>query len=136
NCEHLINACAALAVSLLCACPGLRILATSREPLAVAGEALYRVPSLASPDPTRMPPLERLSAYEAVRLFAERARAKDHQFTLTTHNAHAVAQVCARLDGIPLAIELAAARVGSQALETIAQRLDQSLRLLTGGART
>jgi non-specific serine/threonine protein kinase len=135
NCEHLMAACAALAGALLRACPQLHILATSREALEVAGEQHYRVPSLPVPDLAQLPPPERLPELAAVTLFLDRARERRPDFALTPQNARAVAQVCARLDGIPLAIELAAARVGSLAVEGIAARLDDRFRLLTGGAR-
>ncbi len=136
NCEHLIGACADLAAALLGGCPYLRLLATSREALAVAGEHTYLVPSLAAPDPDHLPPLEQLPAYEAVALFLVRARARRPDLTVTAANAGAVAQICARLDGLPLAIELAAARVGALPIEGIAARLDDRFRLLTGGPRT
>jgi predicted ATPase/transcriptional regulator with XRE-family HTH domain len=135
NCEHLIAACAALAHTLLLTCPQLQLLATSREVLGVAGELAWRVPPLASPDPQRPLPLERLILYEAVQLFVERARTALLTFTVTDRNATEVAQVCHRLDGIPLAIELAAARVKVLAVEQIAARLDERFRLLTGGGR-
>jgi non-specific serine/threonine protein kinase len=136
NCEHLVGACAELATALLRSCPQLRLLATSREALEVAGEALYRVPSLSMPDLDQLPPLDRLARYEAVQLFLERAQARRADFALSSRNAGAVAQVCAQLDGIPLAIELAAARVASLPVEAIAARLDDRFRLLTGGPRT
>jgi non-specific serine/threonine protein kinase len=136
NCEHVVDACAALADALLRACPDLRVLATSREALGVAGEAPHRVPSLALPDPARPPPVEALAAYEAVRLFVERAAIVQPGFALTARNAAAVAQVCARLDGIPLALELAAARVRVLPLEQLLPRLEDRFRLLTGGGRT
>jgi predicted ATPase/class 3 adenylate cyclase len=136
NCEHLIEACAELATALLRACPHLRLLATSREALEVPGEILYRVPSLAAPDPDHLPASDQLPRYEAVRLFLARARARRPAFALTAPNSRAVAAVCARLDGIPLAIELAAARVGVLPVEGIAARLDDRFQLLTGGPRT
>jgi predicted ATPase/class 3 adenylate cyclase len=136
NCEHLIGACAELATALLRACPQLRLLATSRAALEVPGETLYRVPSLAAPDPDQLPPPEQLPAYEAVQLFVARARARRSDFALTARNAPAVAAVCARLDGMPLALELAAARVSVLPVEGIAARLDDRFRLLTGGPRT
>ncbi|MGH2389011.1 MAG: ATP-binding protein, partial [Chloroflexota bacterium] len=136
NCEHLVAACADLAAALLRACPGLRILATSREGLQVSGECLWRVPSLTVPDPGHPLPPELTGSYEAVRLFVARARERRSDFTLNSQNARAVAEICARLDGIPLAIELAAARVGSLAVEGVAARLDDRFRLLTGGPRT
>ncbi len=135
NCEHLVAACAALAGALLRACPRLHILATSREGLEVAGEQRYRVPSLPVPDLAHLPPPERLAESAAVALFLARAQERRPDFVLTAQNARAVAQVCARLDGIPLAIELAAARVGSLSVEGIAARLDDRFRLLAGGAR-
>ncbi len=136
NCEHLIEACVGLVIALLRTCPHLHILASSRERLEVAGETSYRVPSLAVPDPDHLPAPERLPEYEAVQLFLERAQARRSDFTLTAKNAQSVAQVCARLDGIPLAIELAAARVSALSVEGIAARLDDCFRLLTGGPRT
>jgi predicted ATPase/DNA-binding SARP family transcriptional activator len=136
NCEHLIEACATLATALLRACPHLRLLATSREGLEVAGERTHLVPSLTTPDPTHLPPLADLATYEAVALFVERAQARWSALSLTDANADAVAQICAQLDGLPLAIELAAARAGALSVETIAARLDDRFRLLTGGPRT
>lgn len=136
NCEHLVSACAHLCDSLLRACANLRILATSREVLGIGGETTWRLPSLASPDPEHLPSLERLTQYEAVRLFIDRAVAVLPTFTATNQNAPAVAQVCHRLDGIPLAIELAAARVKVLSVEQINARLEDRFRLLTGGSRT
>jgi predicted ATPase/class 3 adenylate cyclase len=136
NCEHLIEACAALVDGLLRACPPLRILATSREALGIAGETAWRMPSLSLPDRNQLPSTESLTQYEAVRLFIERAVAAQRSFGVTNQNAPAVAQVCHQLDGIPLAIELAAARVKVLAVEQIAARLDDCFRLLTGGSRT
>jgi predicted ATPase/transcriptional regulator with XRE-family HTH domain len=135
NCEHLLEACAQLASALLRGCPHLRLLATSREALDVAGEQRYRVPSLPVPSLTHLPPPEQLAEWPAVALFLARARQRQADFALTAQNARAVAQVCVRLDGMPLAIELAAARVSSLAVEGIAARLDDRFRLLTGGAR-
>ncbi|HKZ78147.1 MAG TPA: tetratricopeptide repeat protein, partial [Pyrinomonadaceae bacterium] len=135
NCEHLIQACAQLAEALLHACPDLHILATSREALGIAGETLYLVPPLTTPDPLHTT-LETLPHYEAVQLFVERAQSSLKGFTLIHENAPAIAQVCHRLDGIPLAIELAAARVRLLRIEEIAARLDDRFHLLTGGART
>jgi len=136
NCEHLLSACAQLADSLLHRCPTLKILATSREGLGIAGERIYRVPSLSVPDPRHPASLEALAQYEAVRLFVERAALGKPGFALTRDNAAAVAQVCQRLDGIPLAIELAAARVKAVSVEDIGKRLHDRFRLLTGGSRT
>src|SRR5919202_492349 len=136
NCEHVIDACAALADALLRACPELRILATSREALSIAGEATWLVPPLSLPDPEHPPPVEDLAGYEAVRLFLERAAAVSSRFELTERNAPAVAQVCRRVDGMPLAIELAAARARVLSVEQIASRLEDSFRLLATDSRT
>lgn len=136
NCEHLIDAVAGLVETLLVRCPQLRILATSREPLDLDGELVWRVPSLSMADPERPHPVEDLMQYEAVRLFAERARYRRPDFTLTDENARSVVEICRRLEGIPLAIELAAARVPVLSVQQIAARLDDSLRLLSGGRRT
>jgi predicted ATPase len=136
NCEHLLSACAELVEAVLRGCPHVRVLATSREGLGIAGEQTYRVPSLSVPDPKQLPSLEHLQAFEAVSLFADRALLSQPDFALTPANAVAVAQVCHRLDGIPLAIELAAARVKALPIEKIAERLDDIFRLLTGGSRT
>jgi predicted ATPase/DNA-binding NarL/FixJ family response regulator len=135
NCEHLVEACASLAATLLRSCPDLHILATSREGLGVPGEILLGVPPLSLPDPRHLPAADGLSGYEAARLFAERARAVRPDFSLTEGNAMAVAQVCYRLDGIPLAIELAAARARVLSVEQISSRLDESFGLLTAGSR-
>ncbi len=136
NCEHLLAACRDLAAALLRKCPQLRILATSREGLGVPGETCWRVPSLSVPeDLGHLPPSEELVLYDAVRLFVDRAVATTPGFTVTRENAPAVARVCHKLDGIPLAIELAAARVKVLAVEQIAARLDDRFRLLTGGSQ-
>jgi non-specific serine/threonine protein kinase len=141
NCEHLIDACARFAETLIRACPQLRILATSREPLGIPGEVPWRVPPLAVPDlpaatnsESRI--LQAVNQSEAGQLFVERAAVAEPRFALTLENARAVAEVCRRLDGIPLAIELAAARTTVLSVEEIAARLDQRFRLLTGGSRT
>jgi len=136
NCEHLIAACAQLADTLLRSCLNLRILATSREPLGIAGETAFPVPSLTLPDSGRQEPVDSLMRYDAMRLFVDRATAALPAFRLTGKNSPAVAEICARLDGNPLAIELAAARVKVLSPEEIAQRLDDRFRLLTGGTRT
>ena len=136
NCEHLIDACARLANDLLNAAPGLKILASSREALGVGGEVSYPVPSLALPDIKHLPVMEQLSQYEAVRLFIDRALLVTPHFEVDKDNAPFIAQICYRLDGIPLAIELAAARVKVLSVEQIAARLDDRFRLLTGGSRT
>ncbi len=142
NCEHLVQPCAELAGSLLAACPHLRILTTSRQPLGIAGESVWPVPPLAVP-PEAQSVVNRCKdliaeyvEYEAVALFVERAQQIRSDFTLTVHNVEAVSQVCRRLDGIPLAIELAAARVRSLTVEDIDSRLDERFQLLTGGSRT
>jgi predicted ATPase/DNA-binding SARP family transcriptional activator/DNA-binding CsgD family transcriptional regulator len=136
NCEHLVKAVAQLVDVLLDSCPRLRIMATSREALGVAGEVVWRVPPLSIPDPDLLPTARELESYESARLFAERARQRDPSFALTPENAQAVAAVCRRLDGIPLAVELAAVRVGALAVAEIAGRIEDSLGLLTSGGRT
>jgi non-specific serine/threonine protein kinase len=137
NCEHLIEAIASLVDLLLDSCPRLRILATSREGLGVEGEIRWVVPSLSVPEQGRRTlSSQELEAYESVRLFVERARGRDPSLSLSPHNARAVADICKRLEGIPLAIELAAARVGTLSLEQISQRLTDSLKLLRGGSKT
>jgi predicted ATPase/class 3 adenylate cyclase/tetratricopeptide (TPR) repeat protein len=136
NCEHLVEACARLVTTLLQECPHLFVLASSREALGIAGELPYRVPSLSTPDVRRSASLENLTQYEAVRLFIERTEVVSPGFTVTKANAPAIAQICYRLDGIPLAVELAAARVRMLNVEQIAARLDDRFRLLTGGSRT
>ncbi|MGH3147905.1 MAG: ATP-binding protein, partial [Rubrobacter sp.] len=136
NCEHLIGASASLAETLLRNCPRLRILATSREALRVPGENNFAVPPLSLPDPRHLTSVEGLPHYEAARLFVERARAVKQDFSLDEGNAVTVAQICYRLDGIPLAIELAAARAKVLSVEQISTRLDDSFGLLTGGGRT
>ncbi|MBI3975661.1 MAG: tetratricopeptide repeat protein [Armatimonadetes bacterium] len=136
NCEHLVSACATLTHALLVAGTTLRILATSRERLGVAGEVSYAVPSLSVPDVRRPASLEDLRRSEAVRLFVERAAMSRRGFQLTEENATAVAEICEALDGIPLAIELAAARVKVLSAEQIAERLEDRFRLLAGGSRT
>jgi len=141
NCEHLVASCAVVVESLLRACPGLRVLATSREGLGIAGETIWRIPSLSLPDPGGFSAeasdvVARLTQFEAVRLFVDRALAVAPDFSVTNQNAPAVAQICTHLDGIPLAIELAAARVRLLTPDQIAARLDDRFRLLTGGSRT
>jgi predicted ATPase/class 3 adenylate cyclase len=137
NCEHLLAACAGLADTLLRSCPAVRMLATSREGLNVPGETSYRLRTLSAPDPRQLPSTpDGLIQYEAVRLFAARASAVVPTFTVSGENAPSIAQICCRLDGIPLALELAAARVKALSPEKINERLDDRFRLLTGGART
>lgn len=143
NCEHLVEACAQLADTLLRAAPHLKILATSREALGIAGESTYPVPPLSFPPVshlaagTTLPSdLQALAQFEAVRLFVDRARAVLPTFAVTAANAAAIVEICQRLDGIPLALELAAARVRGLTVEQIARRLDDRFHLLTGGSRT
>ncbi len=140
NCEQVVAGCAALADRLLRTCGGLKILATSREALGIAGEVTWRVPSLSVPDPEQLPArgadlAPSLNQYEAVRLFIDRALAARPDFAITNQNAPAVASICHQLDGIPLAIELAAARIRMLTPEQIAARLDQRFKLLVGGNR-
>ena len=134
NFEQVLEA-APQAGEILSAAPRLKVLATSRIPLGIYGEREYAVPPLAIPDPKRLPTLEVLSQYEAVRLFIERAEATKAGFEITSENAPAVAEICARLDGLPLAIELAAARIKLLPPSSILARLTNRLKLLTGGAR-
>lgn len=135
NCEHVVEAAARLADSVLRRCPEVQILATSREPLGVAGEQRWRTPSLSLPRANGDARPEELVSSEAARLFAARATAVEPGFAITGENAPAIATICQRLDGIPLAIELAAARVRLLTPEQIATRLDNSFRLLVGGDR-
>jgi len=136
NCEYLIEASAHIAQSLLLACANVHILATSREALGVDGEMTFRVPSLSIPDSRQPPTADGLLQYESVRLFVDRAATVLPGFSVTDDNAAAIAQVCHLLDGIPLAIELAAARTSMLRVEQHAARLDDRFRLLTGGSRT
>jgi predicted ATPase/transcriptional regulator with XRE-family HTH domain len=136
NCEHLIQACAQITESLLHAAPRLKVVVTSREALGITGETAYRVPSLPLPDPRQLRDLDVLEQNECVHLFIDRAMAAHPSFRLKENNASAVASICQRLDGIPLAIELAAARTKVFPPEEIATRLDDRFRLLTGGSRT
>jgi predicted ATPase/DNA-binding CsgD family transcriptional regulator len=132
NCEHVVESCASVGEFLLQRCPRLRLLATSREPLGIAGEVVCHVPPLAVPSPDEVGDLEALGACEAVRLFVGRA---EPSFSITPAVAPAVSEICRRLDGIPLAIELAAARVGFLTPDQIAYRLDDRFHLLTAGHR-
>jgi predicted ATPase len=136
NCEHLLQACADLAKQLLQAGPGTKILASSRENLHVAGEVTHPLPALAVPAAHQQRAIASLEAFESVRLFVDRAAAAQPSFRLSGQNAAAVASICRRLDGIPLAIELAAARVRALSVEQIAARLDDCFHLLTGGDKT
>ncbi len=136
NCEHLLDAVATLARQLLLNCPGLRLLATSRESLNIAGEAIIPISTLKIPDPLNLPKLEQLPTYAAVSLFNDRALFTQPNFKLTEQNAQAVAQICYQLDGLPLALELAVGRLKSLSVEQIAARLVQGFGLLSQGART
>ncbi len=136
NCEHLVDPVAQFVETLLHACANLRIMITSRETLGVMGEQVLRVPSLQLPDAQQQPPLQELAHFEAIRLFVDRATTVKATFALQESNAAAVTQICRQLDGVPLAIELAAARVRTMTPEQIAARLDDRFRLLTGGSRT
>jgi non-specific serine/threonine protein kinase len=134
NCEHLIEAVVGLVDTLLDSSPGLRVLATSRETLSAAGEVAWVVPSLTVPGaPQEAYTPQQLEAYESVRLFVERACQREPSFVLTSRNGQAVSQVCRRLEGIPLAIELAAGRMGMLSAEQLASRLEDFLKVLTGG---
>ena len=140
NCEHLVEAAAHLVDTLLDSCPHLGVLATSREPLGISGEVNWAVPLLSLPARTDEAPnggfnLDRLMRSEAVRLFVDRSRLRLPDFELTQANAGTVVRVCRKLDGIPLAIELATARMGALAVEQVAQRLDVSLDVLSGANR-
>lgn len=134
NCEQVLDAAAVLADALLRGCPGVRILATSREPLAIGGEVAVPIVPLSVP-PTGDRPVEALLRFEAVHLFVERARAASPGFELTADNGEAVAALCARLDGIPLAIELAAVRLRALTVEQVLRQMDDRFRLLTTGSR-
>jgi predicted ATPase len=136
NCEHLISSCAQLMNLLLTSCENLSVLATSRETLRVAGEIPYRVPSLETPKPYCGFNLVELSRMESVKLFVDRATSSSPGFAINQQNAPFISQICLQLDGIPLAIELAAARVQVLQVEEITARLENRFRLLTGGART
>ncbi|AYN43086.1 hypothetical protein D9753_34115 [Streptomyces dangxiongensis] len=135
NCEHLVEACAAVVSDVMARCPGVTVLATSRELLRSYGERTFRVPSLSLPDPDRLPSVADLGRFASVRLFVERAGEACPGFGLTEANAAAVAQICFRLDGIPLALELAAARVRVLAPGQIVERLDDAVSLLGRGSR-
>ena len=134
NCEHLLESCSKLADQLLHVCANLKIIGSSREPLGFPGETVYRVPSLSVPKPDEVK-RETLVKSESAQLFIERAAAANRKFEVSDKNASSVAQICRRLDGIPLALELAAARVASLSVEQIAARLDDRFRLLTRGSR-
>ena len=136
NCEHVLQACASLVEALLQACPYLHLLATSREPLAVTGEMHWRVAALSSPNPEQLPAFELLQSYEAIQLFCERAAESNSRFRLTPHNAAAIARLCHQLDGLPLALELAAALLPVLSVDQLSTRFNDHLRLLKHGKRT
>jgi predicted ATPase/class 3 adenylate cyclase len=136
NCEHLIEACAVLTEKLLKACPNLKIIATSRESMKCIGEQTHSILSLEIPNPKEELSLEQLAQYESVRLFIERALTVNEKFRVNNENAPALAGICSQLDGIPLAIELAAARTKVLTVEKIYERLSNRFSLLTGGIRT
>ena len=125
NCEHALEACAPLVEALLQACPHIHLLATSREPLATTGEMIWRVAALSSPDPEQLPPFELLQGYEAVQLFCERATESNPRFRLTPHNAAAIARLCHQLDGLPLALELAAALLPVLSVDQLIGRFNE-----------
>jgi predicted ATPase/class 3 adenylate cyclase/DNA-binding CsgD family transcriptional regulator len=136
NCEHVIAAAAAFVNEVLSTLPAARVLATSREPLSVPGETVWRVPSLTLPDQSRRQTVDSIGCADAARLFLDRARLARPDLTLNDEGADAITRICHRLDGIPLSIELAAARCRNFSVEQIARELDDRFRLLTGGART
>jgi predicted ATPase/DNA-binding winged helix-turn-helix (wHTH) protein len=136
NAEHVLDACARLAESLLLRCPQLVVLVTSRERLGIAGELVYRVPSLSVPEARHDTTRDEVLAFEATRLFIERARLHRPDFDVTAKNAATLALICRRLDGIALAIELAAPRARAMSLEELSQRIDDRFGVLTGGSRT
>ena len=136
NCEHLLGACVQLADVLLRHCPYLKILATSREALGVPGEVLYNLPPLPFPDSSRVESVKKLNEYPSSRLFVERARLVREHFSITKENAPFIRDICRQLDGLPLAIELAASRVNLFSVDQIATRLKQSFHLLTRGSKT
>ncbi len=136
NCEHVVEAVARLVADLLRASAGLRVLTTSREALDVPGETVWHVPAMSLPDDAVAESPEELLRFEAVRLFADRARASRPEFAVTRANARAVRELCRRLEGIPLAIELAAARARLLSIDQILEKMEDRFRLLTGGART
>jgi predicted ATPase len=136
NCEHLAEACAEFVETLLASTSELRVMATSREALHVPGEIAWRVPSLETPAPASRVEPDQLLKYEAVKLFVDRVLQTDPSFSVRASNAAALVQLCSRLDGIPLALELAAARAAGMSVHEIAARLDDCFQLLTGGSRT
>jgi predicted ATPase len=135
NCEHLVDSCARLSDALLKSCPALSVLATSREPLRLPGEKIFALPPLPVPAPASSTSLDALSRIDSLRLFVERARLVSPTFTLRAENAAALALICRRLDGIPLALELAAARTRLLSVKEIAARLDDAFQVLAEGSR-
>jgi predicted ATPase/DNA-binding SARP family transcriptional activator len=136
NCEHVAAGAADLSEQLLVRCPNLQILATSRQPLHIGGELLFRVPSLAISDPAEDVSLADAAGVDAIRLFLDRASAVDPGFELTSENLRSITELCFHLDGLPLAIELAASRVASIPISLLADRLEERFELLVGGSRT
>jgi predicted ATPase/DNA-binding CsgD family transcriptional regulator len=136
NCEHVLDGVGTLIEEILRRCPGIRILATSRQSLGVEGEVVHRVPSLSVPEQDPVVDAEQAAAFGAIEMFVDRARASDTRFVLTDENAPAVAEICIRLDGIPLAIELAASRTNALDVRSLARKLEDRFSLLTGGSRT
>jgi predicted ATPase/DNA-binding XRE family transcriptional regulator len=136
NCEHLLDACAELVDELLKNCPNLKILVTSREALGIIGEALYQVQSLTIPEIQTIGSFKKLMNYESILLFTERAQLFQMDFELTKENASSIAQICSRLDGIPLAIELAAVHIRTLSEQQIAEQLNKCFHLLTSGSRS
>ncbi len=136
NCEHMLDACISLTEALLHACPRLHILATSREAFHITEETVWRVAALACPQPEQIPPLEQFVHFEAIQLFCERAAESNPHFRLTEQNASAIVRICHRLDGLPLALELVAARLSVLSIDQLAARLDERFVLSTHGQRT
>ncbi len=136
NREHVIDACAQLADALLGGCPNLRLLTTSREPLRISGECVWRVPSLRIPEPRSMVSPDQVAQFPAIQLFVQRAQALPSDFAVTSRNAAVVSAICARLEGLPLAIELAAAWMRALGVDQILERLGDTFELLVGGSRS
>ena len=136
NTEHLLTRCAQVTETLLASCPNMKVISTSREPFNIQGETLYRIPPLSMPDNIKKESFESLSGYESVKLFLERATSINPNFKLTEENIYSVAELCKKLDGIPLAIELASKRVNVLSVEKILERLDDRFKLLTSGSST
>ena len=136
NCEHLVEAAAQFADSVIHSCRDVRILSTSREPLGLSGERVWQVTPLPAPDPRLPQPIHEIEEYPAIHLFLDRARYLAPSFRLNAENATSVKTICHKLDGMPLAIELAAARVKQLGVDQLAVRLDDRFRLLSSGSRT